>query len=86
MKTPKPLDLPPARHTRLEDVRAFFAEENQIKRDEIAAHQLTGSKTTLSPREKKLQLSDAKKIFREIKITPEPNFRQVRSEEDSLQS
>jgi hypothetical protein len=33
-------ELPPAvAHAFVEDMRAFFAEENQIKRDEIAARQ-----------------------------------------------
>jgi hypothetical protein len=36
-----PLELPPAVARRfIEDMRAFHAEPNAIKRDEIAAHQL----------------------------------------------
>jgi len=86
MKTPKPLDLPPApSHTPRGHARILRrGKPDQAGRDRGTP--VNRSKTTLSPREKKLRLSDAKKIFREIKITPEPNFRQVRSEEDSLQS
>jgi hypothetical protein len=37
----KPIELPPAvAKAFVKDMRAFFAEENAIKRDEIAARQL----------------------------------------------
>jgi hypothetical protein len=37
----RPLDLPPAvAHAFVEDMRAFVAEENPIKRDAIAVRQL----------------------------------------------
>ena len=38
----KPIELPPAVARRfLEDMRAFFAQESPIKRDEIAGRQIT---------------------------------------------
>jgi hypothetical protein len=41
MKAPKQLDLPPAvARAFFKDMRAYFAEENLIKRDTIAARQL----------------------------------------------
>jgi len=41
MKASKPLDLPAAvAHAFVNDMRAFFAEENPIKRDAIAIRQL----------------------------------------------
>ena len=48
-------------------MRAFFAEENQIKRDEVAARQLHALKEHQGPREKKLRLSDVKAMFEQIK-------------------
>ena len=39
------LFLPPS-HTPFEDTRAYFAEENQIKRNEIAIRQLPRSENT----------------------------------------
>jgi len=42
MMTRKPLDLPPeVARAFVTDMKAFFAEENLIKRDEIAARQLS---------------------------------------------
>lgn len=48
-------------------MRAFFAEENQIKRDAIAVHQLHALKEHQGPREKGLRLSDVKQMFVEMK-------------------
>jgi hypothetical protein len=43
----KPLDLPPAvAHAVVEDMRAFFAEENPVKRDAIALRQLMRLRNT----------------------------------------
>jgi hypothetical protein len=40
----KPIELPPAvARAFVKDMRAFFAEKNAIKRDEIAARQLHAS-------------------------------------------
>jgi hypothetical protein len=45
MKAPKPLDIPPkVARAFVKDMKAFFAEEKQIKRDEIAA--LTATSAT----------------------------------------
>jgi hypothetical protein len=53
-------------------MRAFFAEENQIKRDEVAAPQLHALKEHQGPREKKLRLSDVKTMFEQIKDIGQP--------------
>lgn len=56
----KPLELPPEITRKFrDDMRAFLAETNQIKRDEIAARQLH----VLSAYEKNLRLSDVKELF-----------------------
>jgi hypothetical protein len=66
--TRKPLDLPPAvAHALVEDMRAYFAEENPIKRDGIAVRQLRALREHQGPREKKLRLSDVKAMFLEMK-------------------
>jgi len=48
----------------LEDMRAFHAEENAIKRDEIAARQLHALKQHYAG---KLRLSDVLKMFEQMK-------------------
>lgn len=64
----KPLDLPAAVARRfVKDMRAYFAEENQIKRDAIAVRQLHALKEHQGPREKALRLSDVKAMFLEMK-------------------
>jgi hypothetical protein len=64
----KPLDLPPdVARAFTEDMRAYFAEENQIKRDGIAVLQLRALREHQGPREKKLRLSDVKAMFVEMK-------------------
>jgi hypothetical protein len=45
----------------------YFAEDDPIKRDAIAAHQLGVLKDYQGPREKKLRLSDVKDMFRQMK-------------------
>jgi hypothetical protein len=58
---PKFIELPPAVARRfVEDMRAFHAEPNAIKRDEIAARQLHGLKQHYAG---KLRLSDVKEMF-----------------------
>jgi hypothetical protein len=54
--------LPP-----LPDMRAYFAEENPIKRDGIAVRQLRALRDHQGPREKKLRLSDVKEMFAQMK-------------------
>src|SRR3984957_21286181 len=64
----KPLDLPPAVARAFgEDMRAYFAEENPIKRDGIAVRQLRALREHQGPRDKKLRLSDVKEMFLEMK-------------------
>jgi hypothetical protein len=48
-------------------MKAYFAEENQIKRDAIAVRQLHALKEHQGPREKALRLSDVKKMFDHMK-------------------
>ena len=62
MKSSKPLDLPPkVARAFVIDMRAYFAEENRYKQDEIALRQLHALKEHQGPREKKLRLSDVKR-------------------------
>ena len=59
----KPIELPPEVACRfVEDMRAYFAEPNSIKRDEIAARQLA-LRQYQGPGEKKLRLSDVTQMF-----------------------
>ena len=51
----------------IEDMRAYFAEENRYKQDEIALRRLHALKEHQGPREKKLRLSDVKAMFRQMK-------------------
>jgi hypothetical protein len=60
----KPIELPPAVARRfVDDTRAFHAEENPVMRDEIAARQLHTLRGYSSSRDRKLRLSDVKKMF-----------------------
>ncbi|MGA7718467.1 hypothetical protein [Bradyrhizobium sp.] len=60
----KPVDLPPAvARAFVEDMRAYFAEDNPIKRDGIAVRRLRALREHQGPREKKLRLSDVKEMF-----------------------
>jgi hypothetical protein len=64
----EPKELPPAVAQRfLEDMRAYFAEEDGHKRDEIAARQLHALRQQQPPREKQLSLSDVKAMFERIR-------------------
>jgi hypothetical protein len=64
----KPLELPPAvARAFVEDMRAYFSEENPIKRDGIAVRQLRALREHQGPREKKLRLSDVKELFAQMK-------------------
>ena len=65
--TTKPLDLPlKVAKAFIKDMNAYFAEENAIKRDEIAARQLHALAQFQGPQEKKLRISDIKRMFAEI--------------------
>jgi lipase chaperone LimK len=68
VKSAKPLDLPPkVARAFVNDMRAYFAEENRYKQDEIALRQLHALKEHQGPREKKLRLSDVKEMFLQMK-------------------
>ncbi len=57
----KPIELPPAVARRfVEDMRAFFAEKNSVKRDEIAARQLHALRQHYAG---KLKLIDVREMF-----------------------
>jgi hypothetical protein len=59
-----PLELPPAiSRAFVRDMEAFFAEENRLKRDEIALRQLHVLREYQGPREQALGLSDVKAMF-----------------------
>ena len=63
----KKLDLPPdVARSFVEDMRAYFAEPNAIKRDEIAGRQLRALRR-YTPRWKKLRITDVIEMFVEMK-------------------
>jgi septin family protein len=64
----KPLDLPMQVAKQFEkDMRAYHAEPNAIKRDEIASRQLHALLGFQRPREKKLRVHDVKEMFEAMK-------------------
>ena len=64
----EPKELPPDVAQRfVEDMRAYFAEEDGHKRDEIAARQLHALHQHQPPHEKKLSLEDIKEMFERIR-------------------
>jgi hypothetical protein len=66
--TLKPLDLPmQVAKQFVKDMRAFHAEPNAIKRDEIAARQLHALRSYNPTQAKKLRLADVKEMFQEMK-------------------
>ena len=72
----KPLELPPkVARAFVKDMRAYFAEENPYKQDEIALRQLHALKEHQGPREKALGLSDVKTMFREMQLMMTENRR-----------
>ena len=61
----KPIELPPAvARAFVKDMRAFFAEPNAIKRDEIAARQLWALKQHYRG---KLRITDVYEMFVQMK-------------------
>jgi hypothetical protein len=63
-----PLDLPlNVAMAFVKDMRAYHAEPNAIKRDEIASRQLHALRGYQGPREKKLRVHDVKEMFEQIK-------------------
>jgi hypothetical protein len=68
MMARKPLDLPmQVAKAFVKDMRAFHAEPDAIKRDEIAARQLHVLRSCNPPRAKKLRIHDVKEMFEEMK-------------------
>ena len=66
--TRKPLDLPmQVAKQFVKDMRAFHAEPNAIKRDEIAARQLQALREYEGPRDKTLRLIDVKEMFLQMR-------------------
>jgi hypothetical protein len=62
------LELPPAvARAFFRDMRAFFAEKNQIKADEIAIRQLVELNEYLGRREKSLRFSDVREMFLQMR-------------------
>ena len=60
----KPLDLPPAVARRfVEDMRAYFAETNLIKRDEIAARRLHALRQLQGQHNEKPRLTVVARMF-----------------------
>jgi hypothetical protein len=65
---PQSLELPVAvAKAFVRDMRAYFAEGDQTKRDEIAARQLRALNEFRRPRDKKLRLADVKAMFLEMR-------------------
>jgi hypothetical protein len=65
MMARKPLDLPmQVAKAFVRDMRAFHAEPNAIKRDEIASRQLHALRQYNLPRAKKLRITTSRKCSR----------------------
>jgi hypothetical protein len=65
---PKPFDLPMnVAKAFVKDMRAYFAEPNAIKRDEIASRQLHALRGYQGLREQKLRIHDVKEMFEQMK-------------------
>jgi hypothetical protein len=62
------MGLPPEVARRfVEDMEAFFAEHNAIKRDEIAARQLHALSEHRRPGSARVRLSDVKELFERMR-------------------
>ena len=77
----KPLNFPPVvAEAFARDMAAYFAEDDPLRRDEIALHQLLVLKQLRDPREKPLLLSDIKRMFvlmRNKELTAAPTIRSI---------
>ncbi len=63
----KPIGLPPeVAEAFVADMRAYFAEKNAIKRDEIAGRQMSVLRRYQGPREKPVRIPDIKDMFRQM--------------------
>ena len=64
----KPIEMPPEVARRfVEDMRAYFAEKNAVKRDEIAIRQLVALNEYLGRRERPLRIPDVKEMFLQMR-------------------
>lgn len=64
----KTLELPPeVARAFFSDARAYFAEKDKRQRDRIAVYQLRALQAYQGPMEKKLQLSDIRNMFEQMK-------------------
>ena len=64
----KPIELPPeVARSFVKDMRAYFAEPNAIKRDEIAGRQMFVLRQYQGPRDKPVRIPDIKQMFEEMK-------------------
>jgi hypothetical protein len=64
----KPLDLPMRiAKAFIKDMRAFHAEPNEIKRDEIAGRQMDALRQFQGPREKPVRIPHIKEMFEQMK-------------------
>ncbi len=64
----KPIELPPeVARCFLEDMRAYFAEKNLIKRDEIAGRQMHVLREYQAPREMPVRIPDIMEMFRQMR-------------------
>ena len=64
----KPIEIPPeVVEAFVADMRAFFAEPNLIKRDDIAARQMSVLRQYQGPREKPVRIPDIMEMFRQMR-------------------
>ena len=69
----KPLELPPSvGRSFMADLRAFYAEDNPIKRDEIAARQVRTLNEHRRPRDPKVRVADVKQLFELMRNSRKP--------------
>jgi hypothetical protein len=79
----KPIDLPcDVVLEFVRDMRAFFKEESQLKRDEIASRQCFALRAYQRPRDKKLRLSDVKEMFLQCRSLAQPTKQRARPTSD----
>ena len=63
----KPIELPPeVAEAFVADIRAFFAEPKLIKRDEIAARQMSVLRQYQGPQEKPVRIPNVREMFRQM--------------------
>jgi hypothetical protein len=68
----KPIELPPEVARRfIKDMRAYFAEKNAIKRDEIAGRQMHVLREYQGPGEKPVRIPDIMEMFLRMRNDPD---------------